>query len=463
MAGLSRREMLQGSVLLVGATASVGATSPTSPSAIPSFHYDHVLGTSLDVWATGAAIESVEAIVLDEIERLRRVFSAYDPESELSRLNRATEPMMVSADVAAVLREYRKWHRLTTGALSPTLTRHLGFVLDDASRTVRRTTGTSLNLNAVAKGYVLSQTADRVRSLFPEIRSLVVNLGGDLAIRGSELVGVQNPHRPAENSPLLTAVRVRDAGIATSGTYQRGTHLIDPRTGRPATSVAGATVIAPTSVVANLLATSLCVLGPVEGLRLIASVPGAECLIVGADGRQHRSGGFGRIEVPCLMTQEPKPAAAEDKGWIEANQVAISLELPKPTTGRAIRRPYVAIWIEDAEGKTVRSLAVWGNSSKWINTLTNWWKIGRADGELVKAVSRATRAPGKYEVVWDGKDEKGKLVAQGAYVIKVEVHREHGKHVIQTGKIACAADETKVTLDKNDETEATLVQYAKKK
>jgi thiamine biosynthesis lipoprotein len=81
----------------------------------------------------------------------------------------------------------------------------------------------------------------------------------------------------------------------------------------------------------------------------------------------------------------------------------------------------------------------------------------------VKAVTRATRGPGKYDLVWDGKDDKGKALPQGSYTVKVEVHREYGKHVVQSGKIECKAEAAKATLEKNEETAATAVEYAKKK
>jgi thiamine biosynthesis lipoprotein ApbE len=73
------------------------------------FHRDHVLGTSLDVRMIGvgeAAASLCERVVLDEIERLRRIFSTYDPESELSRLNRTTGPFPASPELLEVLRAY---------------------------------------------------------------------------------------------------------------------------------------------------------------------------------------------------------------------------------------------------------------------------------------------------------------------------------------------------------------------
>src|SRR5262249_32922270 len=124
---------------------------------------------------------------------------------------------------------------------------------------------------------------------------------------------------------------------------------------------------------------------------------------------------------------------------------------------------YVAVWVEDSEGKALRTLAVWGNNAKYLRDLTNWWKFAQNDRDLQKAITRATRAPGKYQLSWDGKDAQGKAVAQGTYTIRIETHREHGKHTLQTGPIECLGEAAKATLEKNAEIEATLVEYRGKK
>jgi hypothetical protein len=77
----------------------------------------------------------------------------------------------------------------------------------------------------------------------------------------------------------------------------------------------------------------------------------------------------------------------------------------------------------------------------------------------MQAVSKATRAPGKYRLVWDGTDGDNKPVSQGTYTIRVEVHREYGRHVQQTGALKCMGDEVKLTLKETAETEATEVVY----
>lgn len=238
-------------------------------------------------------------------------------------------------------------------------------------------------------------------------------------------------------------------------------HLLDPRSGMPAHAVCGATVVAPKSVTANALATILCVLGPEEGFKLVERIPGAECLLITSAGKQLRSRGFAALELVALADE--KKDDKKENGWPAGHQVTVSLEIPKATRARRYRRPYVAVWVENSEGKAVRTVTVWGNSQRWLPTMSGWWKIGRSDRRLVKTVTRATRSPGKYTVVWDGKDDSGKALPQGTYTIRVEVHREHGKHVYQTGKIACLDQAAKITLAKNAETGETVVEYARRK
>jgi hypothetical protein len=138
----------------------------------------------------------------------------------------------------------------------------------------------------------------------------------------------------------------------------------------------------------------------------------------------------------------------------------VAVELPNVAAAR-YRRPYVAVWVEDDKGKAVRTLGVWGNAPKYLKDLSDWWKIAKDDAGLVKAVARATRGPGKYELVWDGKDEKGNPVPRGTYTVRVEVHREFGAHLRQSGKIECLDKPAALKLEKNAETAETVVEFKK--
>ncbi|MFO0925878.1 MAG: DUF2271 domain-containing protein [Gemmataceae bacterium] len=186
---------------------------------------------------------------------------------------------------------------------------------------------------------------------------------------------------------------------------------------------------------------------------------------VAADGRTLRSSRFAaswRWPSPRTTTRRRR-TARRAATWPADFQVTVNLELPRPTGGRRVRRPYVAVWVEDADGKAVRTVTVWGNARRWLPTMSGLWKVAGDDPALVRAVTRATRAPGKYTVVWDGKDDAGKPLPRGTYTIRVEVHREHGKHLFQTGTLVCAEKPTRITLEKNAETGETVVAYGKRK
>ncbi len=189
---LTRREYLKAGFAAIGLAGGAWGEASAPPSEF-SFHHDHVLGTSLDLWlraADAGAAEEAERAVLDEVERLRRVFSLYDPDSELGRLNRSVGPVPVSVDLRTVLRAYQRWQPLSGGACNAQVgalvqlwaeaeqagrlpdpvalagvAREIarpGFCVEDADGTVTRLTDHPLNLNAVAKGYVIAQAVAAV-------------------------------------------------------------------------------------------------------------------------------------------------------------------------------------------------------------------------------------------------------------------------------------------------------------
>ena len=490
---------------LLGSSGSAAAASSPDPSEW-HFHRDHILGTSLDlgfVAPNREVAELAEAEALGELECIRLAFSLHDPNSELSQLNRSSSARPLTAEMFLALLEAKRWFQWTGGAYNArvgaihklwvkaeqcgtlpdphslsALASEIaspGWHIDEEKMTVRRLGEQTLDLNAFAKGYAIHRAARVVKERVPEVRAGLINLGGDMIGWGKTWpIGIQNPATPADNAPPLGGVALYDGAIATSGGYQRiftidsirYSHLLDPRTGRPAEGIASATVLAPYSVLANMLATSLCVIHPEAGLQLVASLPDTSCLIVTASGMRISSPGFPLLPAQRMMqvVQDGKPEDKKPKAdaWPEGFQVSVALELPKVGAGR-YRRPYTALWVENAEGKAVRTLAVWGNAPKYLKDLNDWWKIGKDDKDLIKAVTRATRGPGKYDLAWDGRDDKGNALGQGTYTIRIEVTREFGQHLRQSGKIECKANPTSVKVAMNAETGETVIEYGMKK
>lgn len=154
------------------------------------------------------------------LERWEDAFSLFRPRSELSRLNRSPARIVaVSALFASALRVALEVAAETDGLLDPTLCgrwRELAL----AGRLLQRPPGLALDLNGVAKSLAVDEAAATLAG--PGF----VSVGGDLAVRGPVDVAL----------PGGGAVRVVEGGLATSGTASRGTHLVDPATGRPCES-----------------------------------------------------------------------------------------------------------------------------------------------------------------------------------------------------------------------------------
>ena len=135
-------------------------------------------------------------------------------------------------------------------------------------------------------GYVKGWAAQRALAELasPGLSGAMVNAAGDIASFGGPepdtafRVGIVDPFLPAH----IACVVELTGAIATSGSYERGAHLIDPRTGRLTVSVASASVTGPDLGLADALATALAVAGE-SGMAMIESLENYEALIVGPD------------------------------------------------------------------------------------------------------------------------------------------------------------------------------------
>ena len=160
--------------------------------------------------------------------------------------------------------------------------------LDPERKTITLLQPLIIDLGAVAKGLAVDLAARELSSF----ENFAINAGGDLYLGGRNpesepwSIGIRHPRSDAE---LIEVVRVSNRAVCTSGDYEKrgadgGHHILDPRTGASANGVASVTVIAPTAMLADALATAAFVLGPAEGIRLfdrlgvnglIFSIPGS--------------------------------------------------------------------------------------------------------------------------------------------------------------------------------------------
>lgn len=154
-------------------------------------------------------------------------------------------------------------------------------------------------------------------------------------------------------------------------------------------------------------------------------------------------------------------AAAAAKPWTSGMALDITFTVATKAAGR-VKRPFVAVWIEDANGKTVRNLTAWVSQSRlnprWLAELRRWT---RDNGDLVDTVSSATRNPGTYAISWDGKTDKGTLAPQGDYYVCIEAAREHGPYSLIREKVSVGSSSFTKALTPNNDLEAASLNFKK--
>lgn len=203
---------------------------------------------------------------------------------ETSELRQLTTTVGVAVPASAILFEALRFAVTvaadTGGAFDPTATRSHGepvesspsyrdIAIDVDRQTVTLLRPLTLDLGAVAKGLAVDAAA---RELAP-YRDFAIDAGGDLYLGGHNpdgglwSVGIRHPRA---DDGLIDSLFVSGKAVCTSGDYERGSHIFDPRIDSPSTACASVTVVAPTAMLADALATAAFVLGPAEGLALLA-------------------------------------------------------------------------------------------------------------------------------------------------------------------------------------------------
>ncbi len=481
-----------------------------------SFCHDNVMGTSLELIVRAdnlSAARRAEGRALREIDRLAAIFSNHDPASEFRRWQAARAgPTRISAELFEILAASDSWRDRSGGAFDPRVqalsalwseaarrdrapTRpeldaaaaragRPAWRLDAGAGTAERLSDAPLTLDAIAKGYVVERACAAALAGDPAVLGLMLNVGGDLRVQGEPARAVAVAGPGPETAGPLAWVEVKDRAVATSGRKHRGyqvegrwhSHILDPRTGDPATTVIAATVIARSSTDADALATTLNVLPPEDGIRLVDALPGAACLIVDSVGRLHRNAAWhpyerpGPAAIPRVVAEElPAPRAGD--GWGVEHELLVRFEINRPQEKGRYRRPYVAIWVEDEGGAPVRNLLLWVSMGgpgpfEWLPDLKRWHADDRARTKANKVdafqIAQPTRPPGAYSTLWDGKDDRGQALKAGTYTVLIEAVREQGGYGLIRHQVKLA-DETFVKeLKGNDEIKSATLEYRRR-
>ncbi len=237
-----------------------------------------VMGTTVSIQVRPPLVATT---VLDAVvEQLRDIdarFSPYRAGSEISRLARGEIDLEAcSPDVRHVLAACDHLSTVTDGAFDARSHRADG----------------RLDPSGYVKGWAIEEAAWLIDSAGG--RNYWINAGGDIVARGEAApgrpwrVGVQHPDRRDRVAAVLA---VRDRAVATSGAYQRGDHIADPRDGRAPSAFRSVTIVGPGLAFSDAYATAVYVMG-LDGLDWLAARPGYAAYVITADDRARWTAGM---------------------------------------------------------------------------------------------------------------------------------------------------------------------------
>lgn len=277
------------------------------------------MGTFVEVTSSNPQAKEV---VFREFERVEKMCSLFDENSELSRLNSSGD-LVASKEFFDILEKAQMYYETTDGAFDVTIAplsllwkkaflaqelpreedikQALSCVgsdyiyLDDKNLSVKLLKmGVKLDLGGMAKGYAVDSSIAKLKAL--KIDSAIVNAGGDIYCLGENdkrpwRVGIQDPRN---NKNIIETLQLENKAVATSGDYEqffifqdkRYSHIINPSTGYPAVSgIISASVIAKDALTADVLATAFVVLGYEKSLPVINRFQDAQAKLIADQGR----------------------------------------------------------------------------------------------------------------------------------------------------------------------------------
>ncbi len=291
-----------------------------------------LLGSPFEI--TVIAKDSVEGnyfnnLAISEVKRIENLISDWIPTSQISKVNQnaGISPVKVDIEVFELVERAVKISKLTSGAFdisyasmdkiwkfdgsmkempSPEAIKKsvekVGYqkiILNPKDTTIfLKNKEMKLGLGGIGQGYI----ADKIKTLLQVkgCKSGLVNVSGDINTWGTQpdgkswTVGIVNP---MNKNKVFATFPLEDSAVETSGSYEkyvtfngkRYSHIIDPRTGYPASGIISVSVFAKQTELADALATGIFVLGIDVGLDLINQLNGIGCIIVDDKGNIHVS------------------------------------------------------------------------------------------------------------------------------------------------------------------------------
>jgi len=284
------------------------ARKPPS-EAHPKFTGTTFGSVTFHIYTANADLDRVEKARLGlaiskELDTVNHQMSTWRDDSEISRFNRtnSTDWIEISTNFAKVVQAARLFAEDTDGAFDPTagvLKRQYelgpagapvperleaGYTLleQDGTRIRKTNPALAFNLDAIAKGYAVDQVSELLTQ--QGVTNYLVEIGGEMRTSGlnpdggSWFVGIEVPK---VGGGLYGYYRIPDIAVATSGTAYQGKHIIDPATGASVSNtLRGVSVLAPSCIEADALATAYVVMGRERAFAHAAARPETEVLLL---------------------------------------------------------------------------------------------------------------------------------------------------------------------------------------
>ncbi|WP_432176932.1 FAD:protein FMN transferase [Streptomyces sp. Tue6028] len=245
-------------------------------------HAEEVMGTVFSFDVRGGEPQAVRTALEEAVAGLHRadeVFSTYRDDSQITRLVRGELSVEeCDPEVAEVLGLGAEAERRSDGWFSTTYEGQL-------------------DPTGIVKGWATERAAERL--VAAGASGVSVNGGGDVQLFGVPgqhrpwRVGVSDPLRPGSLAAVVSAAGVAELAVATSGTAERGAHIVDPRTGRSAvTDLVAVTVVGPRLTWVDAWATAAFAMGSRQALDWLESLPDVEALLITAGDEVRCTGGL---------------------------------------------------------------------------------------------------------------------------------------------------------------------------
>lgn len=221
----------------------------------------HIMGLPISIDIPDARTDSVFDAAFTRLRAIDADYSPYKPGSYVSRVQAGSmKTNQLPAEQQQVLQACQVWNQQTNGYFDA----YFSGAYDPSG---------------YVKSWAIQQAANTIEAAGHH--TYCINAGGDVLLRSDNghiwRIALQHP---TQKDGLMGSIQASNQAIATSGTYVRGNHIVNPLTHQPAASVLSATVIGPDIITADVYATAVCAMGYERAQSYAKSIPDYRFIVV---------------------------------------------------------------------------------------------------------------------------------------------------------------------------------------